>query len=170
MAAVGWTAPKPSVPPTPRHSCQDSQPGLGKHTAWSEPCSLQPSPQDGHTAPPTAGAIVPSTPHSAATDLHPSPEPANSPEYRPVTPSSVKLSEVPTTYTTSTETPFNTHEIDGNHPWNRYKQAYFNGLIQIPSCGLDTGPGSLFSVKSNVNRDQWRGSHDLGLPNLPALS
>ena len=67
-------SPKPSVPPTPRHPVKTANPAAASTQPGRTLFVAAVSP-DGRTAPPTAGAVVTSTPHSAATDLPPLPEP-----------------------------------------------------------------------------------------------
>lgn len=65
--------PKPSVPPTPRHLAATANPAAASTQPGRTLLVAAVSP-DGHTAPSTAVAIAPSTPHPALTYLptHPS--------------------------------------------------------------------------------------------------
>ena len=103
VAAVGWAVPNPRFrPPQGTLSRQPTRPRPAHSLV--EPHSLQPSPRM------AAQHLQRQGPSYRP---HPTPPPRISPftgtpnsrEYSPVSPSSVKTSEVPTTYTTSMEIP-----------------------------------------------------------------
>ena len=160
-------SPKPSVPPTPRHPVQTANPATASTQPGRTSCITAVSP-DGRPTPPTARAVVPPAPHSAAPDLPPLLEPPAAANTAPTAPRPCRHPKFQQR-TQLQRRPRQYSEIAVNQPWNRHKQTYFNGLVRIPGCGLDTGPESLFPSNSMSTGTVARVPRPW-LPNLPALA